>query len=39
VTTLAVAFVVVVAGIFFVVIHIVLAAPTVEDYTPYASGG
>ncbi len=39
VTTLAVAFVVVVAGIFFVVIHIILAAPTVEDYTPYASGG
>lgn len=39
VTTLAVAFVVVVAGIFFVVIHIILAAPTVEDYTPYASDG
>jgi hypothetical protein len=39
VTTLAAAFVVVVAGIVFVVIHIILAAPPVEDYTPYASGG
>ena len=33
------AFVAVVAGIVFVVIHIILAAPPVEDYTPYASGG
>ncbi len=39
VTTLAVAFVAVVAGIVFVVVHIILAAPPVEDYTPYASGG
>jgi len=39
VTTLAVAFVVVVAGIVFVVVHIILAAPPVEDYTPYASNG
>jgi len=39
VTTLAVAFVAVVAGIVVVVIHIILAAPPVEDYTPYASGG
>ncbi len=39
VTTLAAAFVVVVAGIVFVVIHIILAAPPVEDYTPYASNG
>jgi hypothetical protein len=39
VTTLTVAFGVVVAGIFFVVIHIILAAPPVEDYTPYASNG
>ncbi len=39
VTTLAVAFVAVVAGIVFVVIHIILAAPPVEDYTPYASNG
>jgi hypothetical protein len=39
VTTLAVAFVVVVAGIVFVVVHIILAAPPVENYTPYASNG
>jgi hypothetical protein len=39
VTTLAAAFVVVVAGIVFVAVHIILAAPTVENYTPYASGG
>ncbi len=39
VTTLAVAFVAVVAGIAFVVIHIILAAPPVENYTPYASNG
>jgi hypothetical protein len=39
VTTLAAAFVVVVAGIVFVVIHLILAAPPVEDYTPYASNG
>jgi hypothetical protein len=39
VTTLLVAFVAVVAGVVFVVIHIVLAAPPVEDYTPYASNG
>jgi len=39
VTTLAVAFVAVVAGIVVVVIHIILAAPPVEDYTPFASGG
>jgi hypothetical protein len=39
VTTLAVAFVAVVAGIVFVVAHIILAAPPVEDYTPYASNG
>ena len=39
VTTLAVAFVAVVAGIAFVVVHIILAAPPVENYTPYASGG
>jgi hypothetical protein len=39
VTTLAVAFVAVVAGVVFVAIHIILAAPPVEDYTPYASNG
>lgn len=39
VTTLAVAFVAVVAGIVFVVVHIILAAPAVENYTPYASNG
>jgi hypothetical protein len=39
VTTLLVAFVLVVVGIAFVVVHIILAAPPVEDYTPYASGG
>jgi hypothetical protein len=39
VTTLVVAFVAVVAGAVFVVIHIILAAPQVEDYTPYASNG
>jgi hypothetical protein len=39
VTTLLVAFVVVVVGVVFVVIHIILAAPPVEDYTPYASNG
>jgi hypothetical protein len=39
VTTLLVAFVVVVVGIAFVVVHIILAAPPVEDYTPYASNG
>jgi hypothetical protein len=39
VTTLLVAFVVVVVGIVFVVVHIILAAPPVEDYTPYASNG
>jgi hypothetical protein len=39
VTTLLVAFVVVVVGAVFVVVHIILAAPPVEDYTPYASNG
>ncbi len=39
VTTLLVAFVVVVVGVVFVVVHIILAAPPVEDYTPYASNG
>ena len=39
VTTLVIAFALVVAGVVFVVINYVLAQPTVEDYTPYASGG
>ncbi len=39
VTTLVGAFVLVVAGITFVVAHYLLAAPPVENYTPYASGG
>jgi hypothetical protein len=39
VTTLLIAFVLVVAGITFVAFHFILAAPPVENYTPYASGG
>jgi len=39
VTTLLVAFVLVVAGVTFVAFHFTLSAPPVENYAPYASGG
>jgi len=39
VTTLLVAFAVVVAGLVFVTIHFIGSSPPVEDYTAYASGG
>jgi hypothetical protein len=39
VTTLLIAFAVVVAGVVFVTIHFIGASPPVENYTPYASGG
>jgi hypothetical protein len=39
VTTLLVAFAVVVAGLVFVTFHFIGSSPPVEDYTPYASGG
>jgi len=39
VTTLLIAFAVVVAGVVFVAVHFIFSGPPVEDYTPYASGG
>jgi hypothetical protein len=39
VTTLAIAFLAVVAGGIFVALHFIGAQPPVENYTPYASGG
>jgi hypothetical protein len=39
VTTLLVAFAVVVAGLVFVTFHFIGSSPPVEDYTHYASGG
>jgi hypothetical protein len=39
VTTLVIAFLVVVAGVTFVALHFIAAQPPVADYTPYASGG
>ena len=39
VTTLLIAFIAVVGGGVYAVLHIIAASPPVENYTPYASGG